>query len=238
MLIAIPSKGRAGKTTSNKIISSAVFYVPEIEADDYQKVVSNKVIGVPEAIRGITKTRNYILDTTDNKRVVMIDDDVKTCGYRALRDGYSVHKNLSEKEFISSFERLFDITEDLKYRIWGISTNSALRAVLPFRPFIFHAYVTASCMGIINDGKTRFDEKFQVKEDYELCLRCIKEDGGVLAARYLYWENSHWTDDGGCKDYRTQALEHNAIKMLLEMYPGMIKRVTRGGSQYSIDLSF
>jgi hypothetical protein len=94
-------------------------------------------------------------------------------------------------------------------------------------------------MGIVNDGKTRFDERFQVKEDYELNLRCIKEDGGVVAARYLYWENSHWKNDGGgCSTYRTQIIELRAIRLLAKMYPGMIRKITRGGSSYSIELEF
>jgi len=93
-------------------------------------------------------------------------------------------------------------------------------------------------MGILNDGRTRFDESFPVKEDYELCLRCIKEDGGILGARYLYWHNEHWTGEGGCKDYRTQAMEEKAINKLMSMYPGFIRRVTRGGAEYSINLDF
>jgi hypothetical protein len=93
-------------------------------------------------------------------------------------------------------------------------------------------------MGMFADAGLRFDESFKVKEDYELCLRCIKEDGGVLAARYLYWENEHWGTEGGCKDYRTQAMEEEAIKMLMRRYKGMIRKITRGGSEYSIELEF
>jgi len=64
----------------------------------------------------------------------------------------------------------------------------------------------------------------------EATLRCVKEDGGVVAARYLFWENSHWTDAGGCAAYRTQLLELRCIKLLVSLYPGMIRRVTRGGA--------
>jgi hypothetical protein len=93
-------------------------------------------------------------------------------------------------------------------------------------------------MGILNDGRTRFDERYAVKEDYELCLRCIKEDGGIVAARHFYWHNSHWTDEGGCKDYRTAETEKRCIDMLMKEYPGMIRQVTKGGSEYSLKLEF
>ena len=92
-------------------------------------------------------------------------------------------------------------------------------------------------MGLVNDG-IRFDPEFPVKEDYELCLRCIKDDGGIVGARFLFWKNSHWVDDGGCKDYRTQEMEDEVIQKLMRMYPNHIKKITKGGSQYSIRLDF
>ena len=53
-----------------------------------------------------------------------------------------------------------------------------------------------------------------------------------------YWENGHWDDPGGCKTYRTQAMEEDAIRRLMRMYPGMIRRVDRGGTGFSIQLDF
>jgi len=77
-----------------------------------------------------------------------------------------------------------------------------------------------------------------VKEDYELCLRHIKERGGIVAARYVFWQNEHWKKSGGCVDYRTQAMEADCIRRLMRMYPGMIRQVKKGGSKYSIMLDF
>jgi len=134
--------------------------------------------------------------------------------------------------------KLFELTEQLHFHLFGVATQSAARSVYPWKPILTRSYVTGSFMGIVNDGKIRFDERYQVKEDYELTLRCIRQDGGVVAARYLYWENSHWKDPGGCSGYRTQLMELRCIKMLANSYPGMIRRIERGGSTYSIDLDF
>lgn len=240
MLIAMPSKGRAGKTKSDKYITQAVAYVPENEVEAYQAAGLPWVVGVPMDVRGITKTRNWILDHTDEQWVVFIDDDLKIAGWIELGETQGKHRKLTETQMIAEWERLFEITEDVGYRIWGLDTAGALRSVYPYRPFIWHTYVTASCMGIINDpaNPLRFDESFPVKEDYELCLRCIRDDGGVVGARYLYWVNSHWIDPGGVRDYRSQVMELDAIERLIDMYPGLIRRVTRGGSSYSIELDF
>ena len=237
MLIAIPSKGRAGLTKSDKLLHSAVFFVPQSEVDDYRKYTKCKVEAVPNEVKGITKTRNWILKNTDEKRVVMIDDDLKNQGWTKLYKENGKQKKLKETEWLFEFEKLFDIVEDLKWKIWGVKTEAALRSVYPYKPILFRSYITASCMGIINDGSYLFDESFPVKEDYEICLRHLEEFGGIVAARYLYWENSHWGDDGGCKSYRTQKMEAKAIRDLVKKYPGRIRKITRGGSDYSIELN-
>jgi hypothetical protein len=238
MIIAIPSKGRPTGVKSQTVLSCAQVFVPESEMVDYARAGVRNLIAVPDIVKGITATRNWILDHVKDPRVVMADDDVKFQGWTRMFAYHAKRYKLREKDWLRECERLFDITEQLHYRIWGVATQSAPRAIYPFKPILFRSYVTASFMGILNDGRTRFDERFPVKEDYELALRCIKEDGGVLAARYLYWENSHWKDKGGCSAYRTQVMELQAIKLLASLYPGMIRRITRGGSDYSIELDF
>ena len=57
--ICIPSKGRGGNVLTKKIFKSAYLYVPESEV--YQYSMYDKVIPVPNDIKGITATRNYIL---------------------------------------------------------------------------------------------------------------------------------------------------------------------------------
>jgi len=238
MLIAIPSKGRPTKCRSASLIQSASVFVPESEANDYRRCGVNNVIPVPDSIHGITCTRNWILNSTDDRWVVFIDDDYKNVGWCKLHYSYAEHRRLPEPVLIAEFVRLFELTEQLNLRIWGVATQSAPRSIYPYKPFLFRRYVTASCMGMLNIPGFRFDEGFPVKEDYELCLRCIRDFGGVLAAQYWYWENEHWTTEGGCKSYRTQQMERYCIRKLQELYPGMIHRITRGGAEYSIELDF
>ena len=237
MIIAIPSKGRAGETKTDKILRSGILYVPNSEVNQY-KACSKNVIGIPDEVKGITKTRNWILKNCGETRVVFIDDDVKAQGWKKLYVNNAKDKPLSENQWLREFEKLFDTTEQLNYKIWGVATDGALRSVYPYKPFLFRSYVTASCMGIINDGSYYFDEDFPVKEDYEICLRHIKERGGILCCRYIYWANSHWVNDGGCKSYRTQKMEAECIKKLVEKYPNYIRQIVRGGSEYSISLNF
>jgi glycosyltransferase involved in cell wall biosynthesis len=237
MLLAIPSKGRAGLTTSQKILPNATWFVPDSELHQYKGLYKN-VVGVPISVKGITATRNWILKNTDEKWVVFLDDDVKDCGYLKLLERKTIHIKIKDEKFWNDeFVKLFDLTEQLSYKIWGVKTESAPRAMYPYKPFLFKSYVTASCMGIINDGEYYFDERYKVKEDYEICLRHIRDKGGILAARYLHWENDHWEQDGGCKDYRTVEMEKNCIKMLIKDFPGMVKNVSRKANKFTIQLT-
>ena len=204
MLIAVPSKSRAGLTTTDKILPNlCTFFIPESEYHQYKDIVKN-IICVPKEIQGITPTRNWILQNTDERLVVFLDDDARNVGYTKLNERKCEKIDIKDEGFwAEEFLKAFDLTEQLGYKIWGVKTEAAPRSVYPYKPILLQTYVTASCMGMINDGEYYFNENFKVKEDYEICLRHVKEKGGILGIRYIHWENEHWTTPGGCKDYRT-----------------------------------
>ena len=238
MLIAVPSKGRAGKTTTDKIFkNTATFFVPKSEYHQYKDLVKN-VVSIPNNIQGITKTRNWILNYTDETRVVMIDDDIKKLGYVKRNERNVNHISLKNEDFwIDEFTKYFELTEQLDYKIWGVTTDDSTRSAYSYKPIMFKTYALGSIMGIVNDKEYMFDEEFKVKEDYELCLRHIKEKGGILGIKYLYWANHHYKEDGGCKDYRTVKMEKECIKKLIDKYPGMIAKIKRKNSEFGITLT-
>ena len=238
MLVAVPSKGRAGMTVTDKILPNlSTFFIPESEYHQYKGIVKN-IECVPKDIQGITATRNWILENTTEEWVVMLDDDAKTVGYTKLDERKSRKVEIRDEMFWGEeFLKYFDMTEQMGYKIWGTRTESSPRGTYPYKPFLLKSYVTASCMGIINDGEYLFDPAFRVKEDYEICLRHIRDKGGILAVRYLHWENEHWSTEGGCKDYRTIGMEKDAIKRLIKMYPGMIASAKRKANEFTIKLN-
>ena len=239
MLIAIPSKSRPFRSKSKDLLTQGVMYVPACEFDAYKRVYSD-VVAVPDEVKGITATRNWILKNTDERWVLFIDDDLKNQGrFFAKPNGYGLtRRRMTEAEWMTEFERLFELTESLGWKIFGVNTESRIMSGRVDKPFIFRQYVLGSCMGMVNDGSLYFDEEFKTKEDYEVSLRHIQQFGGVLRARYLYFENTHWGDDGGCKDYRTDQLERAMINKLIQRYPKFIRKITNKSSQYGIQLHF
>ena len=221
---------------------SGVLFVPENEAQSYAAVSKCKVVAVPNTIRGITPTRNWVLDHAEREGetlVVFIDDDVKDAGWLEFKEDHVKRRKLNDGELLSEFRKLFDMTEGMGYRVWGAKTENSPRSTYPFKPFLFRTYITASCMGMFSNGekRMRFDERFTVKEDYEICLRCIKEDGGLIGARYFHWHNEHWTTEGGCKDYRTREVEMKCIGLLRKLYPGMVDHTPSPSGEYTIRLN-
>ena len=238
MLIAVPSKGRAGLTTTDKILPNmATWFVPESEIHQYTGLYKN-LVAVPKDVQGITATRNWILKNTEEQWVVFLDDDAKSTGYVKMHERNAQNIKVKDEGFwVEEFLKYFDLCEQLNYKIWGAKTEGAPRSVYPYKPILLKSYVTASCMGMVNDGEYYFDETYKVKEDYEICLRHIKDKGGILAIRYLHWENDHWGKDGGCKDYRTIEMEKEAIKKLIKQYPSMIKSAKKKANEFTIVLN-
>lgn len=239
MLIAIPSKGRPYKSKSKELLKTATLFVPENEVRFYKEIY-NEVVGVPNEVKGITATRNWILKNTDEKYVVFIDDDLKQAGYWVDKEpkGRKFINITDEKIWLDNFLRLFELTDSMSYKIWGLKTETSKIGQHDEKPFVFKTYITASCMGIINDGNYYFDERYMVKEDYEIGLRHVTERGGVVGARYLTWANHHWDKEGGCGEYRDDKMERECINMLIKQYPKYVKRVVRKNSGYTIQLNF
>lgn len=240
MLIAIPSKSRPWKSKSKELLRSALMFVPENEAEIYKKIYGSDVVPVPLDVRGITPTRNWILDQYRGEDVVFVDDDLIQTGYVVTDENLKKkHVNFkNEADILREFEKSFELCKDLGWKIWGLKTESASMSQRDEKPFLFKCYVTASCMGIVNDTDLRFDEAFRVKEDYEISCRHIEKYGGILGVRYIYWENKHWDTNGGCGDYRTDKMERDCIERLISRYPNFVKSVKRKNSQYCIQLMF
>jgi hypothetical protein len=234
--ICIPSKGRAGLITSNKIFKSAILYVPLNEVNQY-KIYKNEIVGIPNEIKGITATRNWILKNNDCN-VFFLDDDLQYFGYieRSV-DKYKVIRLNDENILINELAKLFEVTEQVNSKIFGLFTVGNNLTNYSYNPFLFNGVCLGSCMGMINDGTYYFDETFEVKEDYELTLRHLTERGITVRSNILFMQHEHTQLIGGCRDSKRIEKEKTALKELIKKYPNMIKEAKHRGTQFSIQLN-
>lgn len=236
-VIAIPSKGRAGHISTHEIFKSAEIYVPDSEVSQYA-IYNNKIIGVPSSVRGITATRNYILRHNEGTNVFFLDDDLQYFGYVERSDtSYKVRRLLNEKIAISVINQLFDITYQVGAKINGFFTVGNNLTNYSWNPFLLNGVCLGSCMGIVNDGTYYFNESYEVKEDYELTLRNIKDGRPTVRTNILFMQHEHTQLNGGCRDSGRILKEKKALKLLLQEYPGMIKEAKHRGTDFSIQLN-
>jgi hypothetical protein len=234
--ICIPSKGRAGLITSHKLFNTAILYVPESEVSQY-KIYNNKIIAIPNDIKGITQTRNWILKNNSNN-IFFLDDDLLYGGYIERSElKYKVKKIDDEFIYIEELKKLFDICYQVNSKILGLFTVGNNLTNYSFNPFLFNGICLGSCMGIINDGTYYFDESFEVKEDYELTLRHLCDRGITVRSNILFMQHEHTQTQGGCRDSKRIEKEKKAIKKLIIKYPGMIKEAKHRGTSFSIQLN-
>lgn len=234
--ICIPSKGRAGLITSNKIFTTATLYVPLSEVTQY-KLYKNEIVGVPNEIQGITATRNWILKNNKGN-VFFLDDDLVYGGYVERSDfKYTVKRVSDEFIYINEIKKLFEICYQVDSKILGLFTVGNNLTNYSFNPFLFNGLCLGSCMGIVNDGSYYFDETYAVKEDYELTLRHLTERGITVRSNILFMQHEHTQTSGGCRDSKRIEKEKIAIKKLITSYPGMIKEAKHRGTNFAIQLN-
>jgi hypothetical protein len=234
--ICIPSKGRAGLITSHEIFSSATLFVPKSEEQQYS-IYKNPLILVPDEVKGITATRNWILKNT-KENVFFLDDDLQYGGYiKRSTQKYKVVRVNDQQTYIDELQRLFEVTEQLNAKIFGLFTVGNNLTNYSYNPFLMNGVCLGSCMGIINDGTYFFNEDYEVKEDYELTLRNITDGRPTVRTNILFMQHEHTQLKGGCRDSNRIVKEKKAIKKLIETYPGMIKEAKHRGTSFSIQLN-
>lgn len=233
MKICIPSSNRPFNCTSS-FIENAIIFVPKGQGKNYRQNYANEVVECD--VKGITPTRNFILDYFKGERIVMLDDDVMECGYfengRRINLKGSEHTDLWNK----IFRDCFDVADGFGFDIFGIDTSGSKLRSFVFAPFKFSGGINGSCLGIIENGY-RFDEKLIVKEDFDFILKSYYRNKGFLKANYFYWRTKHWNNKGGCVDYRTNKIEHECTQILHKRFPRNVK-IGQGKNIYHTSLKF
>lgn len=82
---------------------------------------------------------------------------------------------------------------------------------------------------LIRDTDLRFDSRYHVKEDYELCCRLIRNGTNTMRFNNLAAEAEH-RSKGGCEIYWENDLSGDFSRMLVGEYPDIVgyKKTKRG----------
>jgi hypothetical protein len=220
----IPSYHRAdsiGEKTLKYVPEALVFVSPD-DYDDYVRYnpkYKDNIIKCPEGIQGTPdgkgkcKTMNYILDTemTDDDTCVLFMDDDITCLMRKVHDGKD--EIVSPDEFKELCEGFCLLAREWGCGMWSYNLNCDPLMYREFLPFCLHAYTTGAIQAFVRKDDLRFDTRFSMKEDIDMCLQQMQRYHKVLRVNRYYFRVRAFTGKGGVHEFRSIEREKEQFKM-------------------------
>jgi len=231
MKIYAPSYKRPNAAFTHKFISCVQYVVAESEAEEYRKNNLN-VWAIPDSAQGnLCRARNYILDNSEDKQIIIIDDDLTGFGRYEKQES----KRLNEDEFIEFCEHGFILAEDLGVKFWGVNLLQDKGAYREYTPLSFTAYIGGPFQAF-NNLDLRYDEKLPLKEDYDLSLQVLNKYRKTMRFNAYHYLAKQHTNEGGCATYRTISREKQQFELLQKKWGSKIVKKD-GSSKEKYDIN-
>ena len=218
-LIASPSWMRARTAFTHEYFEDVNYVVCKSQAEGYRERGLN-VWECPDSAQGnLCRVRNWILDNTKIKNVLIIDDDFSALGFY---DGH-IKLKFSSAEAIEVIESYFDLANQLGVKFWGVNCSSDKGVYSEHKPFSFNNYIGGPFQAFIN-CPLRYDEALPLKEDYDMTLQVMNRYRKALRVNHLHYMVKQHTNKGGCASYRTVKKEQEQFKLLEKKWGSKIVR--------------
>jgi len=201
--VVCPSKGRATNVLTKKLIEDLILVVPAKEVEAYKDNNPEcTVIGEPDYVKGITSSRQFVLDAFQN--VFMIDDDVVSIRKNWVEKGeeYLVQDPDEVRDII---QRAGDIAQDINAKMFGFANLRDPLHYVSHKPVGFTGYLNASYTGYLDGHNLAYDVSYPEGEDhYMSCLNVYKNRYMFIDHRYSFVTQGNFSAEGGCNLDRTK----------------------------------
>lgn len=165
--------------------------------------------------QGLTPKLNFILDYARKNKydaVWKIDDDFEAMAFFA--DGYT--QRIKDKQKIYQvIERMTVMARDAGTPLFSVLGIPDIRRYRRNDPFSLFATLKIGCYGLLLDNNLRFDERFVMKQDIDMCMQVL------MTYRYVFIENRYsfyckptMNNKGGVASYRTREREEKMMELL------------------------
>lgn len=222
----IPTRGRVNKQNTYKNLppewqARTKLVVHYEEADLYDK--SLPIIVPPKTVTGIGPTRQWIMDSQEETKICMLDDDLR---FDLRREDDPGKFGTAYPEDVSKMFSIMEKTlED--YAHVGVTAreggnrfhekvrfNTRMLRVLGFNRAMFYA------------AGARFDRNV-VMEDFDVSLTLLRAGyPNVVLNKYIQGQGSS-NAAGGCSIYRTMEVQAEGARRLKELHPDFVSLVTK-----------
>lgn len=223
----IPSKGRAGKTKTDKLLCKAgLHYCFVVEPQDQVLYADagHQIMVLPENNQGITYSRDWILKMMRRmkyERFWMLDDDIECFG-EAI-DGKTTQTDASvlRKAFtqLEPFGPASIYSLELRQFAW--TAPQVQRNKVAMQCVMFDLQ---HCEGI------NFDTRLKIREDYDISFQAIfKAKGTLRSGKYYYGIADMKSQSGGMEQWYNSETEMHETWKLCRKWPGLVEPLKKDG---------
>jgi len=207
-------------------------YVDHKEAKAYREAnPCAEIVECPEGVQGnVARIRNWILDqefAAGADACCLVDDDMSGVKYFALVNGYGYeNQDLETGDFMDFLERYTLLCAEWGLSLWGVNCNFDNLGYRHSAPFSTLSFIGGPfCVHLKNP--IRYDEKFSLKEDYDLFLEHCNQNRGALRVNKFHYIVKQAENIGGCAAYRTNEKEKAQFELLQKKWGTKVVRADK-----------
>lgn len=226
MKIYIPTLGRTDNQVTlqnlpEKLKAKTIVVVQPHEEEALRKQHQHLLV-LPENIKGIGKTRQYIIDKCHDDRILFIDDDLKFL----KRNDESKLKPATPEQIKQMYNWLNAKIND-GYGLAGISAQQGNHIYKTEEVTLTRIYAIYSLnIEVMKKCNIRFDE-LDLMEDFNVMLRLIRHGFlTVLNSHYAHAQKSA-NAKGGCSEMRNAENQSFAARKLAKLHHPYVKVVKK-----------
>lgn len=234
MNILIPTYGRVERQETLRQLLAAglnpILVVQERELDLYAEHHGGDVVimALPDTIRTIAPTRQYILDVLAEDRFCMVDDDLYF--YARRKDDRTKLREITPLELHAAFDDMDNVLKAYSHAGFA-AREGANRNTHEFMENTRIMRVLGYNRGALNEHGIRFDQ-MEVMEDFHVALSLLERGlPNLVLNNYAHNQAGGSGDSGGCSHFRTPELQARNAQLLADLHPGFVKvtkKTTKG----------
>lgn len=208
----IQSYKRAGEIETISILPFFFIWVHSFEADEYREIYGDCIREIPDEFQGnLPKVKNFIMEKrADDDVIVFLDDDISHFAYWENNERI----RLTKDTFVSFVEKYSVIAKEWDVKLWGINTNNDKQVYREYTPFSTTSYISSSFSCFMKGNELKYDERFNLKEDYDMSIQQCNKYRKVLRVNKYYYMKKSVTNTGGCTMYRNIDKEKEQLALL------------------------
>lgn len=194
-----------------------------IQASEYHKwsgrdVQYKSILVLPDHIKDIASTREYLINMTDGK-IVMLDDDMV----------FAIRRKDDPTKFLEATPH--DITtmfKDIEYRLdmyahVGVShREGANRNIETYLENNRYMRILAYHCAVLKEVGVKFG-RVPVMEDFDINLQLLRKAMPSKIINWIVHNQGGSNTAGGCSGFRTLEVQEQAANKMAELHPGFVK---------------